>query len=275
MTILDGQKLADTILLNLKKQIATFNKAPHLAVVLVGDNPASTKYIDMKQKAAQKIGIKTTLHHPPANTSQEMVISLIKGLNKDRSINGILVQLPLPPGFDTNTIINTIDPKKDVDGLTAKNLGALFQGDETVSVSASALAVIKLLEKYKVSFKGKHVVIINNTSLIGLPLTAIFNNRLATVTICHKHTKNLKDITKTADILVSAVGIKNFITPDLIKKDAIVVGLGVSIDKQAKMAGDLDFKALSKKASLLTPNFGGIGPMTIACLFQNLIKLVE
>jgi len=275
MTILDGQKLADTILLKLKKDISTLSQAPHLAVILVGDNPASTKYIDMKQKAAQKIGIKTTLHYPSANTNQDTIIKLIEGLNKDKAINGILVQLPLPQNLDTNLIINTINSQKDVDGLTNQNLGALFQGDETVSISASALAVIKLLEEYKVNFKGKHVVIINNTPLIGLPLTALFNNRLATVTLSHKYTKNLKDITQTADILISAVGIKNFITVDMIKKDAIVVGLGVSRDKNGKMAGDLDFKALSKKASLLTPNFGGIGPMTIACLFQNLVKLVK
>jgi len=178
MTILNGQKLANTILAKLKKDIKAIGSPPHLAVVLVGNNPASLKYIDMKRAMAQKIGIKTTLHHFSANTSQKTIISLIKGLNEDRSINGILVQLPLPPNFDTNAIVNTINPTKDVDGLTGKNLGALFQSDETVSISASAMAIITLLEKYKLNFEGKHVVIVNNTPLVGLPLTALFNNRL-------------------------------------------------------------------------------------------------
>jgi len=147
MTILNGQKLANTILLKLKKDIKPLGSPLHLAVVLVGNNPASLKYVDMKQAMAQKIAIKTTLHHPSANTSQKTIINLIKTLNKDRNVSGILVQLPLPPNFDTNAIVNTIDPTKDVDGLTGKNLGALFQGDETVSISASAMAIITLLEK--------------------------------------------------------------------------------------------------------------------------------
>lgn len=273
MIILDGQKLANQILSNLKKYTTNANLKPHLAAILIGDNPASLKYVQMKQLSGQKIGIKTSLYQPGKNTNQNSIIDLIKQLNIDKTIDGILVQLPLPPHLDTNLIINTINPAKDVDGLTSTNLGRLFQADRHIPVSASPQAIITILEKYKIHLKGKHVVIINNTSLVGLPLTALFNNRWATVTICHQYTKHLKAITKTADILVSAVGIKHFVTADFIKKGAIVVGLGVCKDKNGKMAGDLDFKALSAKASYLTPNFGGIGPLTIACLFQNLIKL--
>ena len=275
MTLLDGQKLADSMLVNLKLEIDSKNIQPYMAAILIGDDPASLKYVDMKQAAGQKVGIKTAIHHLSSDTSQDKAIDLIKSFNIDQNIHGILVQLPLPFGFETNTIINTIDPKKDIDGLTNQNLGSLFQGDETVSVSASPLAVIRLLEEYNIDFTGKHLVIINNTPLIGLPLTALFNNRLATVTVCHKHTQNLNSITQTADILISAVGIKNFVTTDMIKDGAIVVGLGVCRDESGKMAGDLDFRNLSSKVSFITPNFGGIGPMTIACLFQNLVNLLK
>lgn len=270
MILLDGQKLADGILSDLKGKVDP-NNPPHLDIIMVGDNPASATYVKLKSQACQNIGIKTAIHNLPQTITSKKIIDLINTLNSSNTA-GIMVQLPLPEHLDKYLVLNSIDPSKDVDGLTATSLGLLFQGVETGFISASPLAVITLLEHHKIKFQGKHVVIINNTPLIGLPLSALFNNRQGTVTVCHKYTQDIKKITFTADILISAVGIKNFITADMIKANTIVVGLGVSKDESGKMAGDLDFKNLSTKASYLTPNFGGIGPLTVACLLQNVIN---
>jgi len=269
MILLDGKRLADQILADLKAKVDPSNP-PQLDIIIVGDNPASLKYVDLKSQACLDIGIKTTLHPLDDTVNNSQVIDLIKKLNSSDT-SGIMVQLPLPDHLHKYQILNSIDPSKDVDGLTATSLGLLFQGVETGFISASPLAVITLLDHYKIKFQGKHVVIINNTPLIGLPLSALFNNRQATVTICHKYTQDIKKITFTADILISAVGIKNFITVDMIKTNTVVVGLGVSKDESGKMAGDLDFAHLSTLASYLTPNFGGIGPLTVACLLKNVI----
>jgi len=270
MILLDGKRLADQILTDLKAKVDPSNP-PHLDIIMVGDNLASATYVKLKSQTCQDIGIKTALHHLDINTTDSQVVDLIKKLNLTNT-SGIMVQLPLPNDLDKYQILNTIDPAKDVDGLTATSLGLLFQGVETGFISASPLAVITLLDHYKIKFKGKHVVIINNTPLIGLPLSALFNNRQATVTICHRYTQDIKEITNTADILISAVGIKNFIAADMVKDKSIVIGLGVCQDTLGKMAGDLDFKSLSAKTSHLTPNFGGIGPMTVACLLKNVIN---
>lgn len=270
MILLDGQKLADSILSDLKTKVDP-NNPPHLDIIMVGDNPASLKYVELKSQACQNIGIKVTLHNLPETTDTKEIICLVDSLNSS-STTGIMIQLPLPSHIDKEIVLNSIDPKKDVDGLTSTSLGLLFQADETGFISASPLAVITLLDHYKINLKGKHVVIINNTPLIGLPLSALFNNRLSTVTVCHKYTQDLKKITLTADVLISAVGIKNFVTADMIQNNTVVIGLGVSRDEFGKMAGDLDFNHLSTKASHLTPNFGGIGPMTVACLLKNVVS---
>lgn len=270
MILLDGQKLADSILSDLKTKVDP-NNPPHLDIVMVGNNPASLKYVELKSTACQNIGIKTTIHNLPQTVTNKKIIDLIGSLNSSNTA-GIMVQLPLPDHLDKYQVLNSIDPQKDVDGLTSTSLGLLFQGVETGFISASPLAVIALLDHYKIKYQGKHVVIVNNTPLVGLPLAALFNNRQATVTLCHKYTQDIKKITFSADILISAVGIKNFITADMIKDGTVVVGLGVCQDNYGKMAGDLDFKSLSVKASHLTPNFGGIGPMTVACLLQNVIN---
>jgi len=269
MILLDGKRLADQILADLKTKLDPKNP-PHLDIIIVGDNPASATYVKLKSKACQDIGIKTTLHRLGSATSTPQVIDLISKLNSSNT-TGIMVQLPLPDHLDKYLVLNTIDPKKDIDGLTNTSLGLLFQGVETGFISASPLAVITLLDHYKIKYQGKHVVIVNNTPLVGLPLAALFNNRQATVTLCHKYTQDIKKITFSADILISAVGIKNFITADMIKNNTVVIGLGVCRDESGKMAGDLDFGHLSTLASHLTPNFGGIGPMTVACLLKNVI----
>lgn len=270
MKIIDGKAIAKELRENLKQEIADNNLNPGLAIIMVGNNPASEIYVRNKRKACAEVGIKEELYQFAENTSEEEILNCIIKLNNDESINGIMVQSPLPNHLDEDKIMNYIVPEKDVDGFGISSLGYLASNEEKF-ISATPYGIIKLLEHENISLAGKNVVIVGRSKIVGRPLALAMLNRDATVTIAHSKTKNLKDITKEADILVVAIGKANFINEDYIKQDAIVIDVGINrVD--GKVIGDVDFESCSKKASYITPVPGGVGPMTIAMLLTNVVE---
>ena len=272
--ILDGRLVASEIKKQVALQIGHLAKRgikPFLATIQVGDDPASSSYLRGKHKAAEEVGIQSENHHLPATTPQDKLEALLGQLNTSPRVHGILVQLPLPRGFDEDKIIERIIPYKDVDGLHPINQGKLAAGKEEL-VPCTPKGIIKLLSHYKVPIAGQRAVIINRTTLVGRPLANLFLNRDATITICHSKTPNLAQITKTADILVSAVGRETFqIKPDHVKPKATVVDVGLTrVD--GKLRGDVDFETVSRLAGFITPVPGGVGPMTVACLLENTVQ---
>jgi methylenetetrahydrofolate dehydrogenase (NADP+)/methenyltetrahydrofolate cyclohydrolase len=272
--ILDGKLVASEVKRQVGVQVEHLAKRdikPFLATIQVGDDPASSSYLRGKHKAAEEVGIRSENHHLPADTPQDKLEALLSQLNTNPKVHGILVQLPLPRSFDEDRIIERIIPYKDVDGLHPINEGRLAAGREEL-VPCTPKGIIKLLSHYKVPIAGQRAVIINRTTLVGRPLANLFLNRDATITICHSKTRNLPQITKTADILVSAVGRENFqIKPDHVKPNAAVVDVGFT-RVEGKLRGDVDFEAVSKLAGFITPVPGGVGPMTVACLMENTVQ---
>ena len=272
--ILDGRLVASEVKKQVTLQVGQLAKRgikPFLATIQVGDDPASSSYLRGKHKAAEEVGIQSENQHLPANTPQDKLEALLGQLNTNPRVHGILVQLPLPSGFDDDRIIERIIPYKDVDGLHPINQGKLAAGKEEL-VPCTPKGIIKLLSHYKVPIAGQRTVIINRTTLIGRPLANLFLNRDATITICHSKTPNLAQITKTADILVSAVGRENFqIKPEHVKPKAAIVDVGLT-RVEGKLRGDVDFEAVSKLAGFITPVPGGVGPMTVACLLENTVQ---
>ena len=274
VVILDGKLVASEVKKQVALQVGQLSKRgikPLLATILVGDDPASSSYLRGKHKAADEVGIQSENHHLPANTPQDKVEALLGQLNTSPRVHGILVQLPLPRGFDEDRMIERIIPYKDVDGLHPINQGKLAAGKEEL-VPCTPKGIIKLLSHHKVPIAGQRATIINRTTLVGRPLANLFLNRDATITICHSKTPNLTQITKTADILVSAVGREHFqIKPEHVKPKAAVVDVGLTrVD--GKLRGDVDFEAVSKLAGFITPVPGGVGPMTVACLLENTVQ---
>jgi methylenetetrahydrofolate dehydrogenase (NADP+) / methenyltetrahydrofolate cyclohydrolase len=273
-TILDGKLVASEV----KKQVASkaeqmtkHGTKPFLATIQVGDDPASTSYLKAKHKAAEEVGIQSEHHHLAADTPQAKLQALLGRLNTNPKINGILVQLPLPRGFDEDSIIEKIIPYKDVDGLHPINAGRLSAGKETL-VPCTPKGIVKLLSHYRIPVAGQRAVIINRTTLVGRPLANLFLNRDATVTVCHSKTADLAQTTKTADILVSAVGREEFqIKPDHVKSGASVIDVGLT-RVGGKLRGDVDFDSVSRLAGFITPVPGGVGPMTVACLLENTVE---
>lgn len=266
--ILDGKKVAREVLEKVKIFISEKKIVPSLAIVLCGNDPASVLYTSMKQKKAAEIGIKAELIALPEEISEEDFVKEIKRLNN--SFDGVMVQLPLPKPMNAEVIVNAIDPNKDVDGLTVVNLGKTISGDESLA-SATPKGIIVLLEYYNIAFKGKKAVIINHSNLIGKPLAAMFLNRGATVTVCHEFTRNLIEHTLNADIVVSAIGAADFVKKEMVKDGAVVIDVGIS-KKGDKIAGDVHSE-VAEKSSFIAPVPGGVGPMTIAMLFQNLLAV--
>ena len=272
--VLDGRLVASEV----KKQVAVQVQhlagrsiKPFLATIQVGDDPASSSYLKGKHKAAEEVGIQSESHHLPANTPQDKLEALLGQLNTNPKVHGILVQLPLPRGLDEDRIIERIIPYKDVDGLHPINEGRLAASKEEL-VPCTPKGIIKLLSHYKVPIAGQRVVIINRTTLVGRPLANLFLNRDATVTICHSKTPDLDEITKTGDILVSAVGRENFqIKPDHVKPKSAVVDVGLT-RVAGTLRGDVDFESVRKLAGFITPVPGGVGPMTVACLLENTVQ---
>lgn len=272
--IIDGKQVAENLTNNLEKEVSKFNVKPHLVVIQVGDNTASSIYVNLKKKKAEQIGIKSTVINYPDNISEEELIKKLQTLNSDTSVNAILVQLPLPKHINADNIINVISPQKDVDGFTAENTGNLLNGIAPKSYPCTPKGIIKLLDTYNIDVSGKSAVIVGRSNIVGKPVAVMLLNRNATVTICHSRTKNLSDITKNADILISAVG-KKMIFADMVKKGAVVIDVGIFKDENNKTTGDVDFENVKEVASYITPVPKGVGPMTIACLMENTIELFK
>lgn len=272
--ILDGKKLRDKIFENLKQRLNNMSEKPTLAVILVGENPASQIYVRNKKKTAENLGINSIVINYPSNISEKILLDKIQELNNDNKITAILVQLPLPKHIDKFKIIDAIAPEKDVDGLTPYNSGKLFSGEEPYVYPCTPKGILLLLDEYNIELAGKHVVVIGRSNLVGKPVAQMLLNRNATVTMCHSHTKNLSDITKTADIVVSAVG-KNIIGEKMLKSDCVVVDVGIFKDINGKICGDVDFASASKIAAYISPVPGGVGPMTIASLMLNTVELAD
>lgn len=270
--ILDGKKLRDKIFEDLKAKLDKMAKKPTLAVILVGENPASQIYVRNKKKTAEKLGINSISIEYPSEITENELLEKIDELNDDENVTAILVQLPLPAHIDKNKVIDKILPQKDVDGLTPYNLGKLFSGEEPYVYPCTPKGILLLLDEYGIELDGKHVVVVGRSNLVGKPVAQLLLRRNATVTMCHSHTKNLANITKTADIVVSAVG-KNVIGEKMLKSNCVVVDVGIFKDENGKISGDVDFENVSKIAAYISPVPGGVGPMTIASLMLNTVEL--
>ncbi len=277
MILLDGKKLAQKIQLEIKEDVDLLKKAsitPGLAVIMIGDDPASRVYVKKKAEACKEVGIYSIVHEMPENIKEETIINTIKMMNENNSINGILVQLPLPPHINQTKILETIDPKKDVDGFHPFNVGRLVLGLDSF-VPCTPLGVMKIFEEYEIELKGKNICIVGASNIVGKPMLALLLNAFATVDICHIYTKDLKEHTKRADILIVGVGKAGLITEDMVKDDTIIIDIGINRLDNGKLAGDVDFETVSKKCSYITPVPGGVGPMTIAMLLANTIKATK
>jgi len=272
--ILDGKKLRDKILEELQKKVSKFEVKPSLAVILAGENPASQIYVNNKQKMAERIGITSQIIRFPQNVSEAELLDKIEELNNDKSVNAILVQLPLPEQISKDKVINKINPAKDVDGFTPYNFGKLFSGEAPNVYPCTPKGILLLLDEYKIDLSGKHAVVIGRSNIVGRPVAQMLLDRNATVTMCHSYTKNLSQITKTADIIISAVG-KNIIKGEMLKSGCVVVDVGIFKDETGKTRGDVDFESSSKIASYISPVPGGVGPMTITSLMLNTVELFE
>lgn len=272
--ILDGKLTSEKLTEQLKLKVANLEKKPTLAVLLVGDNPASEIYVKAKIKKAQSIGFETIFEHMSADTAEEIVLEKIAGWNNNAGINGILVQLPLPSHLNKDKIINRIDEEKDVDGLTKFNSGAYYTGIKDCVVPCTTRGIGMLLDEYGISVEGMHAVVVGRSNLVGKPTAQMLLNRNATVTVCHSKTKDLESIIKTADIVVSAVGEK-IINGKILKNDSIVVDVGIERRSDGKITGDVDFDSALGHASLISPVPGGVGPMTVIALMYNLFDLYK
>ena len=270
--ILDGKNLRDKIFCDLKAKLDKMPKKPTLAVILVGDNPASQIYVRNKKRTAENLGINSLVINYPSDVSENELLVKIDELNNDNSVTAILVQLPLPEHINKFKVLDSISPKKDVDGLTPYNSGKLFAGEEPYVYPCTPKGILLLLDEYNIELNGKHVVVIGRSNLVGKPVAQMLLKLNATVTMCHSHTKNLSEITKTADIVVSAVG-KNVIGEKMLKSDCVVIDVGIFRDVEGKVRGDVDFESVSKIAAYISPVPGGVGPMTIASLMLNTVEL--
>ena len=266
--IINGKEVANHIKQQVKEEIENNNLDVTLAVVIVGNDPASKVYVNNKKKACAEVGIKSAEFTLPSNTTEDELLLLIQLLNNNEDIDGILVQLPLPKHINEDKVISTIAVEKDVDGFSAENVGRLWQGTYSIA-SCTPAGVMELLDYYNIDITGKHCVIVGRSNIVGKPMAALMLERNATVTICHSKTHNLSDITMQADILIAAVGKSKFITSDMVKNDAIVVDVGINRNENGKLCGDVDFENVKDKTSYITPVPGGCGPMTIAMLMKN------
>ncbi len=271
--ILDGKALSTKVKDRVKQEISnlpTNDNIPTLAVVLVGDDPASAIYVRNKKRACEYVGIKSVSVTLGQDTTQEKLEQTLNDLNNDKSINGILLQLPLPKGLDERKALNCIAPEKDVDGLSSVNLGKLITKEVGIT-PCTPTGVMEFFKEYNIDLTGKNVVIINRSILVGKPLALMMLNANATVTICHSKTQNISEYTKKADVIITAVGKAKFLTEDMVKDDAVVIDVSI-VRTEAGLCGDTDYENIKDKASYITPVPGGVGPMTIAMLMENTLK---
>lgn len=271
--LIDGKLVSQKILENLKNEISLLAQKPTLAVIIVGEDAASKIYVNLKKKKAQELGINSTVVEMPVTTTQEELLDKIENLNQDNNVNAILVQLPLPKHIDTKVILEAIIPMKDVDCFNPYNMGKIATGTEPYVYPCTPKGILALLDYYNVDLEGKNVVVIGRSNIVGRPMAQMFINKNSTVTLCHSKTKNLEEITKTADIIVCAVGHPNLLTAKMIKHNAIIIDVGMNRLEDGKLCGDVDFSNVEKIASFITPVPGGVGPMTICSLMQNTFDL--
>ena len=277
MKILDGKAVSLKVKESVKvraEELKKFGVEPTLAVILVGEDKASQTYVRAKEKACNEYGIKSVAHRLSENTTQAELLALINVLNLDDSIHGILVQLPLPKHIDTNTVLATINPAKDVDGFHAVNVGKLVSGLDGF-VPCTPLGVMEILKEYGIEVAGLNAVVIGRSNIVGKPMANLLLNASATVTITHSKTKNLKEICKNADLIVAAIGKPFFLKADMVKDDAVVVDVGINRLDDGRLVGDVDFDEVAPKCSYITPVPGGVGPMTIAMLLNNTILAAQ
>lgn len=272
--ILDGKALSEKRLEILKEQIEDAGLYPHLATVLVGQDPASQMYVRMKHRACERVGIGSVGIELPAEATTQEVLAAVNRLNNDCDIAGILVQLPLPAQVDTERVIEAVLPSKDVDGFHPTNIGKLFSGHPAF-VPCTPQGVMTILSEYGIETRGKNAVVLGRSVDVGRPMAALLLNADATVTICHSKTRDLPAIMRQADILVSAIGRANFVRADMVKEGAVVIDVGINHDENGKLCGDVDFEAVKEKASAITPVPGGVGPMTIATLMENTFRAAQ
>ena len=276
-TIIDGKNLAKKIRQELKEECDELKNNginPKLAVIMVGDDPASKVYIRNKSKACEDVGIEYEEFILKDETTQEKLIELIKKLNNDKKTNGILLQSPIPKHLNINEAFKAITYMKDVDGFTPSSVGKLCIGEDTF-ISCTPYGVMKMFEEYNIDLTGKDVVILGRSNIVGKPLIQCCLQKNATVTVCHSKTKNLAEHTKRADVVISAIGQSKFVKADMVKDGAVVIDVGINRGKDGKLTGDVDFENVEKKASYITPVPGGVGPMTIAMLMNNVIKAAK
>ena len=269
--IINGKQVSQNIKERIKKEVSELSKkgiVPGLAVVIVGDDPASRVYVNSKKKACEELGMYSVEYSLPCDTTQEELIDLVNKLNEDEKINGILVQLPLPKHLDEKLVINTIKPEKDVDAFHPVNVGKIMIGDFNF-LPCTPAGVMELIKETGIDIAGKECVIIGRSNIVGKPQAMLMLHKNATVTICHSKTKDLKEVVKRADIVVAAVGVANMVTKDMIKEGAVVIDVGMNRLENGKLCGDVDFEGGSEVASFITPVPGGVGPMTIAMLMEN------
>lgn len=274
---MNGKELAKEIRGNLKIEVTELKKQgiiPKLAVIMVGDDKASQVYVRNKSKACDEIGIEYEEYLKDASITQEDLLNLIDELNAREDISGILLQSPIPKHLDIREAFNRIDYKKDVDGFNPINVGKLAIGEDCF-ISCTPYGVVKLLEANNIKIEGKHVVILGRSNIVGRPLIQCMLNEHATVTVCHSRTQNLKEFTKQADILISAIGKAKFVTEDMVKDGAVVIDVGINRNDEGKLVGDVDYENVEPKTSYITPVPGGVGPMTIAMLMNNVVKAVK
>ena len=274
--IISGKELSARLKSEMAEQVATFpekyGRVPHLVVILVGDDPASVSYVTGKAKASEVVGIRNTTIRRPETITEDELLSLIRQLNGDDTVDGILVQLPLPKHISEAKVIETISKEKDVDGFHPLNVAALWQ-KQPCTVACTPKGIIKLLKAAGVSIQGKRAVVVGRSNIVGLPVSKLLLDENATVTVAHSRTVNLPELTRQAEILVVAIGRPKFITGDMVSEGTVVIDVGVNRDPETgRLCGDVDFAAVEPKASVIPPVPGGVGPMTICCLMENTIE---
>jgi len=285
MQLIDGKKIAEEIREEIKAEVARMiddeDRSPHLAAVIVGEDPASQTYVSGKEKACKSVGFMSSVYKLPESTTEKELLELIDFLNSDPEIDGFIVQLPLPGHISEEKVIQGIDPKKDVDGFHPVNLGRMVSGLPAY-LPATPYGIVQLLERSNIETEGKHCVVLGRSNIVGTPVSILLSRKASpgncTVTICHSRTKNIKEIAASADILIAAIGQPEFVTADMVKKDAVVIDVGIhrlpsdETKSGYKLKGDVAFDEVSKKCSYITPVPGGVGPMTITGLLQNTLK---
>lgn len=275
--IIDGKAVSQFVKDEVKKEVSALGEkgvSVGLAVIIVGNDPASRTYVNNKKKACEATGIISEEYALPEDTTMDELLALIKELNAKKSINGILCQLPLPKHLDEKVVIENIDPIKDVDAFHAVNTGHIMIGDYSF-LPCTPAGIMEMLKYYNIEIEGKECVVIGRSNIVGKPMAMLLLQKNGTVTVCHSRTKNLKEVTSRADILVAAVGVPYFVTADMVKDGAVVIDVGMDRNKEGKLCGDVDFAEVEKKASYITPVPGGVGPMTIATLMKNTVTAAK